>query len=59
MHQLKPLSYKCVQKKGKLISDSLGQTKKKCGGGGGETTIGMQPVPGVQIVERDGKWGAS
>ena len=33
--------------------------KKKCGGGGGETTIGMQPVPGVQIVERDGKWGAS
>ena len=29
VHQLKPLSYKCVQKKVKLISDSLGQTKKK------------------------------
>ena len=39
VHQLKLLSYKCVQKKVKLISDSLGQTKKKCGGGGGERTI--------------------
>ena len=29
VHQLKLLSYKCVQKKGMLISDSLGQTKKK------------------------------
>ena len=29
VHQLKPLSYKCVQKKVKLISDSLGQTKNK------------------------------
>ena len=42
VHQLKLLSYKCVQKKGMLISDSLGQTKKKCGGGGGETTIEMR-----------------
>ena len=28
VRQLKLLSYKCVQKKGKLINDSLGQTKK-------------------------------
>ena len=43
VHQLKLMSYRCVQKKVKLISDSLGPTKKKCGGGGGgETTIEMR-----------------
>ena len=29
VHKLKLLSYKCVQKKVKLTSDSLGPTKKK------------------------------
>ena len=51
MHQLKLLSYKCVQKKVKLISDSLGQTKKKM--------WWWWRRKDNRNIERGGKWGAS